>query len=66
MARDEEYWHDRGEQDAAEGRYKPPHQDGSENYWNSDMSGRPVVDKDKQANYDSYKTGWSNGDKQRR
>lgn len=64
MSKDKEYWHNRGEQDAASGRHKPPHQGGvfSENWWGSDMNGRPVTDKDKQADYDSYETGWENAD----
>jgi len=53
MSKDKEYWHNRGEQDSAADRHKPPHQGPafSQNWWESDMGGRPVTDKDKQADY---------------
>jgi hypothetical protein len=63
MSRDTKYWHNKGEQDASRGRHKPPHQGPalSQNWWESDMNGRPVVDNDKQADWDAYQEGWDKG-----
>lgn len=65
--RDTDYYHNQGEQDAANDRHNPPHQGGvfSENWWGSDMGGRPVTDKDKQANYDAYEKGHRNASRQK-
>ena len=67
MSRDKEYWHNRGEKDAADGRHHPPHQNSafSKDWWESDMGGRPVSDKDKQADYDAYEKGWDNANRHR-
>jgi hypothetical protein len=67
MSGDKEYWHDKGEQDAAKGRDNPPHQGPvfSTDWWQSDMSGRPVIDKDKQADYDAYESGQDNANRQK-
>jgi hypothetical protein len=64
MSKDKGYYHDKGEQDAANGKHDPPHQGPAlgKNYWDSDMSGRPVTDKDKQEDYDSYEEGQDNVD----
>jgi hypothetical protein len=62
---DTEYWHNKGEQDAADGSHHPPHQEGSKNYWESDMGGRPVTDSDKRADYDAYEKGWQNTENQK-
>ncbi len=58
----------RGQQDGAKGRDKPPHQGPlfSRDYWESDMSGRPVVDKKKQGEYDAYRDGQRNARKQKK
>ncbi len=66
MSRDKEYWHNRGEKDAASDRHHPPHQGPvfSENWWDSDMGGRPT-DSDNRADYDAYETGWDNANHQK-
>ncbi len=60
--KDENYYHNKGEQDASKGHHHPPHQGpfGSKDYWDSDIGGRPVTDTDKRADYDAYEKGYSN------
>ncbi|MEA2239358.1 MAG: hypothetical protein QOC81_4082 [Thermoanaerobaculia bacterium] len=62
------YHHNKGEKDASKGRHDPPHQGSvfSSNWWNSDRSGRPVTDKKKRADYDSYSRGSSNTRRQKK
>jgi hypothetical protein len=66
--RDKKYYHDKGEQDAAKGRHNPPYQGTvfSKDWWESDMGGRPVADKNKRANYDAYEKGHRNTSKQKK
>lgn len=70
MSRDrsEESEYIRGQQDGAKDRDKPPHQGPvlGKNWWESDMSGRPVVDKKKQGEYDAYRDGQRNARKQKK
>jgi hypothetical protein len=61
-------YYSEGQKDGAKGRDNPPHQGPplSENYWGSDMGGRPVTDKDKQADYDAYRDGQRNASRQKK
>lgn len=65
--KDKEYYHNKGEQDGSEGRYRPPHQGPvfSKDWWESDISGRPVIDEDKRADYDAYEKGYDNARSQK-
>jgi len=58
----------RGQKDGAKGRDDPPHQGPvfSKNWWESDMSGRPVVDRSKRGEYDAYRDGQDNARKQKK
>jgi hypothetical protein len=68
MPKDKKYYHNKGEQDAANDRHNPPHQGPvfSKNWWEADMGGRPVINKDKQADYDAYEKGHRNTRKEKK
>ncbi|PTX59559.1 hypothetical protein C8N46_109148 [Kordia periserrulae] len=56
-----EYYHDKGEKDRAEGRYKPPH-DILDDFLTWSDSGMKKINEDNEA----YNKGWRNTDKQKK